>query len=165
MPAAPRRHIPHPPSPRSRVSLPPDRLSAITLPMACSSPSSASEVFCRAAKCRRWSARLALFLAFLLAVIMVKAGNEFIRDGAYPHPGVAERITGFLAVFLTQATLLCAALFYARRGFSAAHHASVKSNNLKALELLAAQATDEATKKDLLTRAADLVAGKPGCCK
>jgi hypothetical protein len=41
----------------------------------------------------------------------------------------------------------------------------VKSNNLKALELLAASATDEATKKDFLARAADLVAGKPGCCK
>jgi hypothetical protein len=32
----------------------------------------------------------------------------------------------------------------------------VKSNNLKALELLAASATDEATKKDLLARSADL---------
>jgi hypothetical protein len=41
----------------------------------------------------------------------------------------------------------------------------VKANNLKALELLAASTTDEAAKKDLLTRAADLVAGKPGCCK
>ena len=41
----------------------------------------------------------------------------------------------------------------------------VKANNLKALELLAASANDEATKKDLLARAADLVAGKPGCCK
>jgi hypothetical protein len=134
--------------------------------MACSSPSSASEVFCRAAKCRRWSARIALFLAFLLAVIMVKGGHQFIQTSTeVAKNSVAERLTGFLAVFLTQATLLCAALFYARRGFSAAHHASVKSNNLKALELLAAQATDEATKKDLLTRAADLVAGKPGCCK
>jgi hypothetical protein len=133
--------------------------------MACTPPSSASEVFCRAAKCRRWSARFALVFAFILAVIMVKAGNEFIRDGAYPHAGAAERITGFIAVFLTQGSLLCAALFYARRGFSAAHHASVKSNNLKALELLAAQATDEATKKELHARAAELVAGKPGCCK
>jgi hypothetical protein len=133
--------------------------------MSCTPPSSASEVFCRAAKCRRWSARFALVFAVILAVIMVKGGNEFVRDGAYPHPGAAERITGFLAVFLTQLALLGATLFYARRGFSAAHHASVKSNNLKALELLAAQATDEATKKDLLARAADLVAGKPGCCK
>jgi hypothetical protein len=134
--------------------------------MSCTPPSSASEVFCRAAKCRRWSARIALVFAVILAVIMVKGGHSFVHNAEDASKnGAAERITGFLAVFLTQLALLGATLFYARRGFSAAHHASVKSNNLKALELLAAQATDEATKKDLLARAADLVAGKPGCCK
>jgi len=33
------------------------------------------------------------------------------------------------------------------------------------LESIAAQGTDEASKKEILARAADLVAGKSGCCK
>jgi hypothetical protein len=134
--------------------------------MACTPPSSASEVFCRAAKCRRWSARLAILIAVIIAVIIAKDGVSFIHNASGAgERGAAERITGHLTAFAAQFILLLSFLFYARRGFSAAHHASVKSGNLKALELLAAQATDESTKKEILARAADLVAGKPGCCK
>lgn len=134
--------------------------------MACNPPSSASEVFCRAAKCRRWSARLATLLAVIVAIVMAKGGTSFIHDAAGAgERGSAERITGHLTTFAAQLLLLWALLFAARRGYSASHHASVKANNLKALELLAAQATDEATKKDLTARAADLVSGKSGCCK
>ena len=109
--------------------------------------------------------RVLFALAVLLTIIIVKDGAEFIRNSSSGNVGGAERIVGHLTIFVAQFTLLLSVLFLARRRSSAAHHAQVKSNNLKALELLAASATDEATKKDLLSRAADLVAGKPGCCK
>ncbi len=133
--------------------------------MACTPPATPSEVFCRAAKCNRLMGRVLVVLAVVLAVVLVKGGAEFIRNSTAGLTGTAERIVGFVAIFAAQFTLLLTALFFARRRASAAHHAQVKANNLKALELLAASATDEATKKDLLARAADLVAGKPGCCK
>ena len=133
--------------------------------MACTPPASASEVFCRAAKCNRLMGRVLVALAVLLTIIIVKDGAEFIRNSSSGNVGSAERIVGHLTIFVAQFTLLLSVLFLARRRSSAAHHAQVKSNNLKALELLAASATDEATKKDLLARSADLVAGKPGCCK
>ena len=133
--------------------------------MACTPPTSASEVFARAAKCNRLMGRVLIALAVVLAVVITKGGVDFSRNPVFANPGSAERIAGHLTVFAAQFTLLLTALFFARRRASASHHAQVKSNNLKALELLAASATDEVTRKDLLARAADLVAGKPGCCK
>ena len=133
--------------------------------MACTPPTSASEVFARAAKCNRLMGRVLIALAVVLAIVITKGGADFSRNPVFANPGSAERIAGHLTVFAAQFTLLLTALFFARRRASAAHHAQVKANNLKALELLAASATDEATKKELLARAADLVAGKPGCCK
>ena len=109
--------------------------------------------------------RVLVVFAVIVAIIIAKGGAEFIRNSSAGNVGSAERIVGHLSVFVAQFTLLLSVLFFARRRSSAAHHAQVKSNNLKALELLAASAADEATKKDLLARAADLVAGKPGCCK
>jgi len=109
--------------------------------------------------------RVLVALAVLIAIVLVKGGTEFIHNSTAGLTGTAERIVGYVAIFATEFALLLTALFFARRRASAAHHAMVKANNLKALELLAASATDEATKKDLLARAADLVAGKPGCCK
>jgi hypothetical protein len=122
--------------------------------------------------------RVLFVFAIFLTVILVNGSTEFIRNSA-PLPGSAdfirlsaagnvggaERIVGHLTSFVAQLILLLTVFCLARRRCSAAHHAMVKSNNLKALELLAASATDEATKKDLLARSADLVAGKPGCCK
>ncbi len=104
--------------------------------------------------------------AVLVTIVMVNSTSEFIHSSLVGlERGAAERIVGqlthFAALLILQLSLFC----LARRRCSAAHHAMVKANNLKALELLAASATDEATKKDLLARAADLVAGKPGCCK
>ncbi|MFM7241253.1 MAG: hypothetical protein ACKO3A_03975 [Opitutia bacterium] len=133
--------------------------------MACTPPTSASEVFCRAAKCNRLVSRLAMAGAVLLAILMVKGSAEFIRNSTAGNAGGAERIVGHLTAFAAQLILLLSLLFVSRRRASAAHHARVKANNLQALELLAASATDEATKKDLHARAADLVAGKSGCCK
>ncbi len=133
--------------------------------MACTPPSSASEVFCRAAKCNRLMGRVLFVFATFLTVVLVSGSTEFIRNSSAGNVGSAERIVGHLTSFVAQLVLVLAVLFLARRRSSAAHHAQVKSNNLKALELLAASATDEATKKDLLARAADLVAGKLGCCK
>ena len=134
--------------------------------MACTPPTSASEVFCRAAKCNRLTSRIAMVGVLILTIIMAKAGVEFVHNaGSGLERGGAERIVGHLTHFATLLILQLSLLFVARRRASAAHHARVKANNLKALELLAASTTDEATKKDLLTRAADLVAGKPGCCK
>ncbi len=134
--------------------------------MACTPPTSASEVFCRAAKCNRLVSRLAMVGAVLLVILMVKGSAEFIRTaGTGLERGGAERVAGHLTAFVAQLILLLSLLFVSRRRASAAHHARVKANNLKALELLAASAIDEATKKDLHARAADLVAGKPGCCK
>ena len=133
--------------------------------MACTPPTSASEVFCRAAKCNRLVSRLAMVGAVLLVILMVKGSAEFIRNSTAGNAGGAERVAGHLTAFVAQLILLLSLLFVSRRRASAAHHARVKANNLKALELLAASATDEATKKDLHARAADLVAGKPGCCK
>jgi len=142
--------------------------------MACTPPTSASEVFCRAAKCNRLVSRLAMVGVVILTFIMVKSGAEFIRTagaefirtaGTGLERGGAERVAGHLTSFAAVLVLQLSLLFIARRRASAAHHAMVKANNLKALELLAASATDEATKKDLHARAADLVAGKPGCCK
>ena len=133
--------------------------------MACTPPASASEVFHRAAKCNRLMGRVLFALAVILTIIIVKGGAEFIRNSTAGNVGSAERIVGHLTSFFAQLTLLLSVFFHARRRASAAHHAMVKANNLKALELLAASATDEATKKDLHARAADLVAGKPGCCK
>ena len=133
--------------------------------MACTPPSSASEVFCRAAKCNRWTARIAFVGALLVTIVMAKGGMEFIHNSTAGNVGGAERIVGHLTHFAALLILQLSMLFVARRRFSAVHHAMVKANNLKALELLAASATDEGTKKDLHARAADLVAGKPGCCK
>ena len=110
--------------------------------------------------------RVLVALAVVIAIVIAKGGAEFIRNSApLRDVGSAERIVGFVAIFAGEFALLLTALFFARRRASAAHHAMVKANNLKALELLAAAATDEAAKKDLLARSADLVAGKPGCCK
>ena len=133
--------------------------------MACTPPASASEVFCRAAKCNRLMGRVLFVFATFLTVVLVSGSTEFIRNSSAGNVGSAERIVGHLTSFVAQLVLVLSVLFLARRRSSAAHHAQVKSNNLKALELLAASAADEATKKDLLVRAADLVAGKPGCCK
>ena len=133
--------------------------------MACTPPSSASEVFCRAAKCNRLMGRVLFVFATFLTVVLVSGSTEFIRNSSAGNVGSAERIVGHLTSFVAQLILILSVLFLARRRSSAAHHAQVKSNNLKALELLAASAADEATKKDLHARAADLVAGKPGCCK
>jgi hypothetical protein len=133
--------------------------------MACTAPTCASEVFCRASKCNRLMGRVLIALAVVLTVVIAKGGAEFIRNSTAGNVGGAERIVGYVAIFAAEFTLLLSALFFARRRASAAHHAMVKANNLKALELLAASATDEASKKDILARAADLVAGKPGCCK
>ena len=133
--------------------------------MACTPPASASEVFCRAAKCNRLMGRVLFVFATFLTVVLVSGSTEFIRNSSAGNVGSAERIVGHLTSFVAQLILVLSVLFLARRRSSAAHHAQVKSNNLKALELLAASATDEATKKDLHARAADLVAGKPGCCK
>ncbi len=133
--------------------------------MACTPPTSASEVFHRAAKCNRLMGRVLIALAVVIAIVIVMGGNKFIHNSTAGLTGSAERIVGFVAIFAVQFALLLAVLFFARRRASAAHHAMVKANNLKALELLAASATDEAAKKDILARSADLVAGKPGCCK
>ena len=133
--------------------------------MACTPPASASEVFCRAAKCNRLMGRVLFVFATFLTVVLVSGSTEFIRNSSAGNVGSAERIVGHLTSFVAQLILVLSVLFLARRRSSAAHHAQVKSNNLKALELLAASAADEATKKDLLARAADLVAGKSGCCK
>ena len=134
--------------------------------MACTPPASASEVFCRAAKCNRLTSRIAMVGVLILTIIMAKAGIEFVHNaGSGLERGGAERIVGHLTHFVALLILQVSLLFVARRRASAAHHAQVKANNLKALELLAASATDEAAKKDLLARSADIVAGKPGCCK
>ena len=133
--------------------------------MACTPPASASDVFCRAAKCNRLVSRLAMVGVVILTIIMVKSGAEFIRNASSGISGGPERIVGHVTSFAAVLVLQLSLLFVARRRASAAHHAQVKANNLKALELLAASATDEAAKKDLHARAADLVAGKPGCCK
>ena len=133
--------------------------------MACTPPSSASEVFCRAAKCNRLMGRFAAAGVVILTIIMAKGGMEFIHNSTAGNVGGAERIVGHLTHFAALLILQLSFLFVARRRFSAAHHAHVKANNLKALERLAASAPDEASKKDLHARAADLVAGKPGCCK
>ena len=133
--------------------------------MASTPPASASEVFCRAAKCNRLMGRVLFAFAIFLTLILVNGSKEFIHNSTADTFGTAERIVGHLTSFVAQLILLLTVFCLARRRCSAAHHAMVKSNNLKALELLAASATDEATKKDLLARAADLVAGKPGCCK
>jgi hypothetical protein len=133
--------------------------------MACTAPTSASEVFCRASKCNRLMGRVLIALAVVIAIVIAKGGAEFIRNSTSGLTGSAERIVGFVAIFAAEFALFLTALFFARRRASAAHHAMVKANNLKALELLAASATDEATKKEILARSADLVAGKPGCCK
>ena len=133
--------------------------------MACTPPASASEIFHRAAKCNRLMGRVLFSFAIFLTVVLVSGSTEFIRNSSAGNAGGAERIVAHLTSFAAQLTLLLSVFFLSRRRASAAHHAMVKSNNLKALELLAASATDDATKKDLLARAADLVAGKPGCCK
>ena len=133
--------------------------------MACTPPASDSEVFCRATKCNRLMGRVLFAFAIFLTVVLVSGSTEFIRNSSAGNVGGAERIVGHLTSFVAQLILVLSVLFLARRRSSAAHHAQVKSNNLKALELLAASAADEATKKDLLARAADLVAGKSGCCK
>ena len=127
--------------------------------MACTPPAFASEVFHRAAKCNRLMGRVLFAFAIFLTLILVHSGKDFIYNSA------PNAVIGHLTSVVSQLTLLLSVLFLARRRASAAHHAMVKANNLKALELLAASATDEAAKKDLHARAADLVAGKPGCCK
>ena len=103
--------------------------------------------------------RVLFAFAIFLTIILVYSGKEFIYLLA------PNAVIGHLTSVVGQLILILSVLFLARRRASAAHHAQVKANNLKALELLAASAIDEATKKDLHSRAADLVAGKPGCCK
>ena len=133
--------------------------------MACSAPTSASEVFCRAAKCNRWSARFALVAAVVVTFVLAPPGTEFVHNSTSGNVGAVERIVAHCTHFTALLVLQFSLLFVARRRLSASHHAAVKANNLKALELLAAAAPDEATKKDILARSVDLVAGKPGCCK
>ena len=66
--------------------------------MACTPPTSASEVFCRAAKCNRLVSRLAMVGAVLLVILMVKGSTEFIRTaGTGLERGGAE-LARFLGV-------------------------------------------------------------------
>jgi len=98
--------------------------------MACTPPTSASEVFCRAAKCNRLVSRLAMVGVVILTFIMVKSGAEFIRTaGTGLERGGAERVAGHLTSFAAVLVLQLSLLFVSRRRASAAHHAMVKANN------------------------------------
>ena len=100
--------------------------------MACTPPASASEVFCRAAKCNRLMGRVLFAFAIFLTLILVHGSKEFIHNSTAGNVGGAERIVAHLTSFAAQLTLLLSVFFLARRRASAAHHAMVKANNLKA---------------------------------
>jgi hypothetical protein len=119
--------------------------------MSCSAPTEVSQIYRRTARCARWSARASLLGSVLVAFVAFLA----------PQPHLIGQLAGFGALFTLQVSLFLLAL----RRFSAARHASVKANQLEAVELLLTKAGDESVRKELTLRLADLSAGKPGCCK
>jgi hypothetical protein len=132
--------------------------------MSCSAPTEVSQVYRRAARCARWSARASLLGSVLVAFVAFKSaqsGCPALAGEAAPAPRLIGQLTAFVALFTLQVSLFLLAL----RRFSAARHASVKANQLEAVELLLTKAGDESVRKELTLRLADLSAGKPGCCK
>lgn len=123
--------------------------------MSCSAPTEVSQIYRRTARCARWSARASLLGSVLAAFLAFKSAQA-----GSPDVGIGQ-LTAFVALFTLQVSLFLLAL----RRFSAARHASVKANQLEAVELLLSKAGDESVRKELTLRLADLAAGKPGCCK
>ena len=133
--------------------------------MACTAPTEVSQIFHRTARCARWSARASLVCSVLVAFLAYKGGQvggfiALATEGPLA-PRVIAQLTAFAALFTLQVSFFLLAV----RRFSAARHASVKGNQLQALELLLSKTTDESVRKELTLRLADLATGKPGCCK
>lgn len=132
--------------------------------MSCTAPTEVSQVFCRTAKCARWSGRAALAVSVIAAVVLYKSATGYAQ-GLGADTNTVQKVVGQLTAFAALFTLQLSFFLLALRRFSAARHAAVKANQLKSLELLQSKATDDATRNALALQAADIVTGKPGCCK
>jgi hypothetical protein len=127
--------------------------------MSCTPATEVSQIYVRVARCQRWSGRIALFLAGLVSVLIFRSAAHRFVDQDEVEFGTLAVI--YLAPLLFQITLCVLAL----RRFRASYHAQVKANQLMAMELLATKATDDQVRREINQRMADVVVGKPGCCK
>lgn len=137
----------------------------ITLrPMSCTAPTEVSRIFCRTARCARWSARAALAVSVIAAIVLYRSATGYAQ-GLGADTNTAQKVVGQLTAFVALFTLQLSFFLLALRRFSVSRHAAVKANQLKAVELLLSKTTEESVRKELLLRSADIVTGKPGCCK
>ncbi|MGA0133857.1 MAG: hypothetical protein ACO3ND_05825 [Opitutales bacterium] len=133
--------------------------------MSCSKESSElAAPFCRAARCSRWTGVLLLVAAFLAIVALARAGLTFAQ-GASNDVAATQKITGHLTAWFGQLLLVLALWKLGASRLAAARHADARARTVRHLEALLAGATDEAERRDLRARLADVAAPRSGCCK
>ena len=133
--------------------------------MSCSKETSElAAPFRRAARCSRWTGALLLVVAFLFAVALTKSGLAFVQN-ATNDVGATQKITGYLTAFVVQLLLVLALWKLGASCLAAARHADARARSVRHLEALLAGATDDAERRDLRARLADVAAPRSGCCK
>jgi hypothetical protein len=123
--------------------------------MSCTPATEVSQIYARSARCQRWVARFALFLAILVSFLIYRS---VVLHGDFDAPTLAVMIVAPLFIVITFSIL-------ALRRFRASYHAQVKANQLMAMELMLSKASDDQARREISQRIADVIVGKPGCCK
>ncbi len=133
--------------------------------MSCSKESSElAAPFRRAARCSRWTGVVLLAGAFISAVSLAKSGVAFAQS-AGSDLAATQKITGHLTAFVAQLLLTLALWKAGASRLGAARHGEARARSIRHLEALLASATDDAERRDLRARLADVAAPRSGCCK
>lgn len=133
--------------------------------MSCSKESSElAAPFSRSARCSRWTGCLLLAVAALVSVALIKSGLAFAQN-ATNDVGATQKITGYLTAFVVQLLLILALWKLGSSRLAAARHADARARSVRHLEALLTGATDDAERRDLRSRLADVAAPRSGCCK
>ncbi|MEY2821746.1 MAG: hypothetical protein RJA37_259 [Verrucomicrobiota bacterium] len=118
----------------------------------------------RAARRSRWTGAAFLVAAFLFAVSLGKSGLVYSQTASNDVAAV-QKITGHLTSFLVQLLVILALWKAGTSRLGAARHADARARSIRHLESLLASALDDAERRDLRARLADVAAPRSGCCK
>ncbi|MFM9001291.1 MAG: hypothetical protein ACKORB_06660 [Opitutia bacterium] len=133
--------------------------------MTCSKETSElADPFRRAARCSRWIGAALLAAAFISSVSLAKSGFAFAQS-AGSDLAASQKITGHLTAFAAQLLLTLALWKAGASRLGAARHGDARARSVRHLEALLASATDDAERRDLRARLADIAAPRSGCCK
>lgn len=120
--------------------------------------------YARAARCSRWIGAALLVAAFISSVSLAKSGFAFAQS-AGSDLAASQKITGHLTSFLVQLLVILALWKAGASRLGAARHADARARSIRHLESLLASALDDAERRDLRARLADVAASRSGCCK